>query len=77
MGHDLYIDDDTFYLYYLDRLTTELLLDELHYLELRGKSGHADDRILATTADRLIHRGKLFPRRVPESNERRRCLLVN
>jgi hypothetical protein len=76
VGHDCNIDDDTFYLHYLNRVAAQLLPDELHHLELRAQSWHANNRIVASTPDCLIHFGKLFPRRIPESHEGRRRLLV-
>ena len=76
MGHDCNIDDDTFYLHYLNRIAAQLLSDELHHLELRAQSWHANNSIVASASDCLINRGKLFPRRIPESHEGRRRLLV-
>jgi hypothetical protein len=76
MDHDCNIDDDTFYLHYLNRVAAQLLPDQLHHLELCAQSWNANNRIMASAPDRLIHRGKLFPRRISESYEGRRRLLV-
>ena len=76
VNYDCNIDDDYFYLHYLKRVAAQLLPDQLHHLEHRAQNWNANNCIIASAPDRLIHRGKLFPRRIPESHVGRRRVLV-